>query len=174
MKYRFNFTLFAVVICLPPLSVAADNYGAIAYDMDTNGYGVTWDNPSQEIANQIALSRCAEKGPNCEVVVRFVNSCGAFATGPNKTNGYGWGGSEEQARKAAEFYCDSNASGMCRPRVSGCNTFYNEPSIIVDGPKEVIDPGAAARNRSWAEDARRWGGQQEYDRICQNSPGGCQ
>ncbi len=151
----------------------ADNYGAIAYDLKTNGYGLSWDQTSQEAANQNAMRKCATVSSNCEVVHKFVNNCGAYATGRNETWGTGYGATREVAETAAKFFCNRQGTG-CKTRVWACNTTYGSAETLVDsgsGPK--VDPDAAARNRAYAESARSWGGQEQYDKICSNSPGGC-
>lgn len=154
-------------------SAVADNFGAIAYDIKSNAYGASWDQPSQDSANQLALSQCAKNSSNCFVVAQFANQCGAYATGPGETWGYGTGPTQGVAERAAEFYCNQQGGG-CRVRVWACNTRaggnYYEPS---NDSSARVDPGAQARNRAYAEESRRWGGQEQYDRVCSESPGGC-
>jgi hypothetical protein len=82
-------------------TATAANFGAIAYDLQTNGYGISWDQPSQSAADQNALSQCGKNGSNCEVVTRFVDQCGAYAVGPGEIWGSGYGGSRAVAERAA-------------------------------------------------------------------------
>lgn len=166
--------LFFAIFSLFVISIAhADNYGAIAYDLKTNGYGLAWDQSNQQAADQVALSKCATVSSNCAVVNRFVNNCGAYATGREETWGTGYGASRSVAENAATFYCNQHGSG-CKSRVWACNTTYGSGQTFTDsGSSSRPDPDAAARNRSYAEQSKSWGGQQEYDRICANSPGGC-
>ena len=146
----------------------AQNFGAIAYDGQSNAYGVSWDANSQEAANQFALNKCAKNGNNCYVVVEYVNQCGAYATGPGDIWGKGTGGSRDVAQRFATSYCNQHGSG-CAIRAWGCNSMSGGgPTYQGDAsPKYDIDA-----NRRRAEEQKTWGGQEQYDRVCRES-GGC-
>ena len=153
---------------------AADEFGAIAYDLHTNGYGVTWDNANQGAADSAALSQCSTVGSNCFIAARFVNQCGAYATGPNEIWGSGYGGSRSVAESAALFYCNKQGTGGCRVRVWGCNS--QAPTRAWQGDPNNSTGAINTRrdqNRSNAEAARQWGGQEEYNRVCSQSADGC-
>ncbi len=99
--------------------VSANNFGALAYDRQSNAYGVAWDMPSQAAANSRALAECAKNSRNCAVVVQFANQCAAYATGQGNIWGYGTGGSRAVAEQFANNYCSQNGKG-CQIRVWGC------------------------------------------------------
>lgn len=148
---------------------SANNFGAIAYDRKTNAYGVAWDLPSQNAANQRALNECARNGKSCAVVVQFANQCAAYALGQGDSWGYGTGGSRAVAESAAQFYCNKNGKS-CQIKVWGCTTRPGSGQNGGDSSRSTeVDRDA---NRRRAEENRRWGGQEQYDRTCRES-GGC-
>jgi hypothetical protein len=162
----------ALVFVISPFACNAENYGAIAYDLKSNAYGVTWDQGTQGAADSTASSQCATISQNCKVVVRFANTCGAYATGPNEIWGTGTGGSRTVAEQAAKYFCDQQAAAngpFCKVRVWGCNTQVGSNQIYNSNPSAKIDIDANRRN---AEQQRQWGGQEQYDRSCRES-GGC-
>lgn len=166
-------SLIGIVAILLGLSAAdlfsANNFGAIAYDRKTNAYGVAWDMPTQAAANQRALSECVKSGKNCSVVVSFANQCAAYATGQGDTWGYGTGGSRAVAESAAQFYCSQNGKG-CQVRAWGCTTRAGSGQNNGNSSSPpAIDRDA---NRRRAEENRRWGGEEQYNRTCRES-GGC-
>lgn len=147
----------------------ANNFGAIAFDQQTNAYGVAWDMPSQVAANRRALSDCAKNGRNCAVVVQFANECAAYATGQGNVWGYGRGGTRAVAERFAYQYCSQNGKG-CQVRVWGCT--YRPGSGQEAGNNSSQTPIDRDANRRHAEENRRWGGQEQYERTCRES-GGC-
>jgi hypothetical protein len=89
---------------------ARDNWGAIAYSTSTGRYGFAYDYASQAQAVNSAVERC--KARDCQAVVWFVNSCGAFAKGDSA---YGWGIGNTRA------IAESKALAECRKRGGGCH-----------------------------------------------------
>lgn len=168
MKY-FTGAALVLQILFRVSAAAAANFGAIGYDLDTNAYGVSWDLPTQSAADARALSECAKNGRNCHIVTRFVDQCGAYAVGPNQIWGSGYGGSRTAAENAALFYCGQQGSG-CVIKVWGCDSMRNRGGNgYSDSATQRPDLDA---NRRRAEEARSWGGQEQYERICRES-GGC-
>lgn len=169
MKYS-PYPIFSLVLCFFANTAAvAANFGAIAYDLETNAYGVSWDQPSQALAYQNALFQCSKHGNNCEVVTRFVDQCGAYAVGPAQIWGSGYGGSRVVAERAALFYCNQHGQG-CAIKVWGCNSQPYSGGTWNNGTTQQNPDRDANRRR--AEESRSWGGQEQYDRICRES-GGC-
>ena len=149
--------------------VLANNFGALAYDRQTNAYGVAWDMPSQAAANSRALAECAKNSRNCAVVVQFANQCAAYATGQGNIWGYGTGGSRAVAEQFANNYCSQNGKG-CQIRVWGCTA--RPGSGQQAGNNSTQSPVDRDANRRHAEENSRWGGQEQYQRTCRES-GGC-
>ena len=148
---------------------SADNFGSIAYDRKTNAYGVAWDMPTQAAANQRALNDCAKNGRSCAVVVKFANQCAAYAIGQGDVWGFGTGGSRDVAERAANYYCSQNGKG-CQVKVWGCTTQAGSGQEAGNSTStQQVDRNA---NRRRAEENKRWGGQEQYDRTCRDS-GGC-
>ena len=162
---------FCVVALGMPLTglARANNFGAIAYDRQTNAYGVAWDFPTQAAANQRALKDCAKSGRSCGVVVQFANQCGAYATGLGDVWGFGTGGSRAVAEQFAYNYCSQNGKG-CQVRVWGCTA--RPGSGQQAGSNSTQSPVDRDANRRRAEENSRWGGQEQYQRTCRES-GGC-
>jgi hypothetical protein len=106
-----------LAICLisvrvPPVRSATsqrNNWGAIAYSFTTGRWGLVYDYPTQARAINSAVERCGTR--DCQAVVWFHNSCGAFARG---RGAYGWG--VDNTRAGAE----ERALAACRQRGPGC------------------------------------------------------
>ncbi len=152
-------------LCSPAI---ASKMGSIAYDLDTNAYGVAWDHPNQASADATALLQCEKNGRNCAVVTRFIDQCGAFAVGPDQIWGSGYGDSRTIAENAALFYCQQQGQG-CAIKVWGCDSSQGYTDNTGGDPSVPVDRDA---NRRRAEESRSWGGQEQYERICREG-GGC-
>jgi Domain of unknown function (DUF4189) len=85
---------------------AADYYGAIAFNQESGAVGYSYDFQTQAGAERRALSEC---GDDCEVVVWFMNACGALATGDDNGYGTGWAGTRRQAESTALSNCNENS-----------------------------------------------------------------
>ncbi len=159
-------TLLFFVITAPARAI---NHGAIAFDSQTQAFGVSWDMPSQEGANLRAEAECYKNGKGCHVVATFVDRCGAYAAGPDNIWGSGFGPTRQVAERWALNYC-AKYGGGCQIKAWGCNSQpqsggnFNSDSIA-----SPIDRDA---NRRRAEESRAWGGEEQYRRICDQS-GGC-
>ena len=114
-------SLLAIAIaCLMGASVAhaADMYGALAYDSSSGAYGWAVDHRTQRGANADAMRRC---GGSCSVVMRFWNSCAAFASGSRGV--YGWADSQSggRAQQAALNNCAARGRN-CAVKVWACTS----------------------------------------------------
>ena len=164
--YRKCWAVLAFLTIVP--AAQADSFGAIAYDLDTNAYGISWDAGTQNTADSSSMMQCGKNGRNCFVAVRFVNACGAFAVGPRQIWGSGYGASRGVAENAALYYCSQRGNG-CTVKAWGCDTtFGSGGSFAPSGPSPSIDVDA---NRRRAEESRRWGGEEQYQRSCRESSG---
>lgn len=96
---------------------AANQYGSLAYDVDSKSYGWAVDYPTQAAANKRALSEC---GSECSVVLEFQNTCAAFSMGSD-AYGFAIGETRAAAETAAEDACDDKSSeDDCLVKVWGC------------------------------------------------------
>ena len=111
-------SIITTLLLFASSSVIAENYGAIAFDRQTNAFGVSWDVPSQSGANFKALTECQKNGHNCEVVTVFADQCGAYAAGPGDIWGSGYGPSRTVAERWAYNYCSEYGQG-CQIKVWG-------------------------------------------------------
>jgi Domain of unknown function (DUF4189) len=109
----------------PPAAPAASSpighYGAIVWDMESGKYGASWNQGTQESADELALSDCGASG--CKVVIRTARAmCAALAT--NDSGKYAGGASRRDrnaASVAALANCQKGNAGNCTVRLSACN-----------------------------------------------------
>jgi hypothetical protein len=107
----------AQLIAAPALA----EYGAIARDEGADKSGASWRQPTQQRADEVAISECGTSG--CKVVIRAgPGMCGALAT---TDNGKGMGASSRKDRDAARLAslkgCQKDKKGECTVRFSDCN-----------------------------------------------------
>lgn len=77
---RLGTAAVLVAVVAPALAAQrADSYGAIAYGPKSSAWGNASGESSAEDAKQKALSFCARRGDDCEVVASFSNTCAAVA-----------------------------------------------------------------------------------------------
>jgi hypothetical protein len=96
-------------------------YGAIAWDRGTGKYGVSWNQPTLQRAEEVAVSECGATG--CKVVSKIgPKMCGALAlTEDGKHAGAAWRKDREAARLAALKNCAKDKAGECVVRATDCN-----------------------------------------------------
>jgi Domain of unknown function (DUF4189) len=113
--------LLAFGYTLLPAIPAVAGYGAIAWDRGTGKYGVSWNQPTRERAEEVALGECGASG--CKVVSKIgPKMCGALATTENgKHAGAAWRKDREAARLASLANCQKDRAGECIVRVTDCN-----------------------------------------------------
>jgi hypothetical protein len=133
----------AVLVCASSPSFA-DNFGALAYDRASGAWGVSYNYPSQRAADSSALSRCA---PACSVVVRFSNTCAAYATGNGTSEGWGYDAVRRNAERRALAECSARG-GNCKIEIWACNSQPSE-SRISGGPEP------RPRNSCWYRNGHR-------------------
>lgn len=100
---------------------AQAGFGAIAYDQYAGKEGVSWNQPSEAEANELALRQCASQ--DCRVYPVSPKACGALA---RSDKDQAWGGAERQtldlAKRDAVDRCKTHTqTGTCVVHVSGCN-----------------------------------------------------
>ena len=102
----------------PTVVPGADRYGAIALGEEQE-YGVSWDWPHPEGAQQRALEEC-HPGPSCRVVAFVVGpTCGAVAVG-RTSHGRGGGATPTEAGFRALAEC-SGGTRSCSVAAWVCN-----------------------------------------------------
>jgi len=96
-------------------------YGAIAWDKGSGKYGVSWNQPTQKRAEEVAVGECGATG--CKVVSKIgPKMCGALATTDDgKHAGAAWRKDREAARLAALRNCEKDKAGDCVVRATDCN-----------------------------------------------------
>jgi hypothetical protein len=87
-------------------------YGAIAYSWQTAWWGYSDNSPTQEGADAVAINNCGR--PDCQIVNRFSNACGALARGRNNRIGSGVAYSKEDAEGSARSNCARNGGEDCQ------------------------------------------------------------
>lgn len=104
----------------PPAAAGNKPYGAIAYDNQSGGWGVSAASVDQKSADQSALGFCIEHGNHCAIVDEFSNTCAAFATGPGMAVGWATAATNPAAKRQAREICLGKTTGSCRIRYSHC------------------------------------------------------
>lgn len=119
MKKRFSIgTLIAAALISVSLYAAADMFGSLAFNKDTDAYGWAVDYDTQAEADSAALKSC---GDGCEVVIQFQNTCAAFALGANHSWGWAHSTNKAVAQKNAVANCSKYGTD-CAIKVWGCTT----------------------------------------------------
>lgn len=108
---------FAMPHYFPP--PAPDRYTAIAYSVERDASGWSWDAATQADAEARALQEC---GNDCQVVAHHINACSALATSVHGAWGTAWGRTRAEARRNALVWCENNGDGRCSVRVDVCST----------------------------------------------------
>jgi trypsin-like peptidase/uncharacterized protein DUF4189 len=100
---------------------ARGDFGAIAWDRQSGRRGWSWNQPTAQRAEEVALSQCGASG--CEVITRTGRTmCGALATTENgKYVGAASRSERETARLAALANCNKGNAGECAVRFTECN-----------------------------------------------------
>ncbi len=111
-------SLLALALSAAP---AFAEYGAFGHDETTGKYGYSWNEKTQQAADEAALKGCASE--QCKIVFRTgPKECGAIAM---NDDGKIWGGAKRPKRAAAEAAamndCQKRTGGQCKVRASECN-----------------------------------------------------
>jgi len=110
------------ILALSSASASANYYGAIAYDRASGSWGTSYNHSSQQAANDHAMRECGKYTSGCAVAVEFWgNFCGAYATGPGTTAGWGTDTTRAAAEQRAVNACNSRG-GPCAAKVWACNS----------------------------------------------------
>jgi hypothetical protein len=104
-----------------PQLFGAGVFGAFGHDEATGKYGYSWNQGTQQLADEAALKGCASE--QCKIVFRTgPKECGAIAM---NADGKVWGGAKRPTRQDAETAalanCRIRSPTACQPRASECN-----------------------------------------------------
>jgi hypothetical protein len=113
--------LLAFGYTLLPTMPASAGYGAIAWDRGTGKYGVSWNQQTEQLAENAALGECGAS--DCKIVTNIgPKMCGALAmTEDGKHAGAAWRKNRDAARLAAVKNCAKDKAGECVVRATDCN-----------------------------------------------------
>lgn len=115
---RRVFLFFVVMLCTFMAGAAGDKHGAIAYSGSTGKCGFSFDYNDRPSAESRAIKECGRG--DCEVVVWFMNSCGALAQGDHAI-GYAYAGSKAEAQQMALEKCSEDTKN-CEVICWACNS----------------------------------------------------
>jgi hypothetical protein len=96
-------------------------YGAIAWDKESTKRGWSWNQPTAQLAAEVALSECGASG--CKVIMLIgATQCAALATtADGRYVGAAARGTQDEARLSALANCQKGKAGDCVVRTSDCN-----------------------------------------------------
>lgn len=149
MPKKLRLTAVAIVLVTARASPAlADNYGSIAYSPQSGASGWSYDHSTRRSAEAKALRNCKQHAADCEIVVWFVNSCGAVAVGVDNSRLYAgtWAGSRAAAERAALAAC-AKLGSACRIDTWTCSSTgsgSNPPPPAVQAPPPYNQPSPPA------------------------------
>jgi hypothetical protein len=95
-------------------------HAAIAFDAKTGGWGYSYDQLTEDLANQAATTKCG----TCTVQLSWNQGCGALAQSTTKKDlmTTGTGPNRAAAEGAAKSDCVSKGGGTCNVLVYSCNS----------------------------------------------------
>ena len=119
---KVAFAIAGLMLAAPPLALAAGSLAIDENQGDQYGWAVGFQTQSE--ADQNALREC---GYGCSVVMRFSNTCAAYAADQaNRSTAYGWAygfSSSSAAQNGALQQCRSRGGSQshCIVRAWGCD-----------------------------------------------------
>ena len=93
-----------------PTASAEDTWGAIALSPSTGAIGYSYRHQTEDDAGYDAYNRCSGYADDCEVVVNFVNACGAVAYGRGGGYGVAWNADGNAAQRRALSECQARTT----------------------------------------------------------------
>jgi hypothetical protein len=95
-------------------------HAAIAFDVKTGGWGYSYDQLTEDLANAAATAKCG----TCTVQLSWNQGCGALAQSATKKDlmTTGTGPNRAAAEGAAKSDCVSKGGGTCNVLVYSCNS----------------------------------------------------
>jgi hypothetical protein len=109
----------APIVAVTQVALADEQHGALAYSEATHHYGWAADLPTQDAAEQRALSQC---GADCTIRLSWQDGCAAYAEG-RQNNHFGWAATGDRAsvEEGALQACADSGGPDCTIRVWSCN-----------------------------------------------------
>ena len=154
-----------------------DAHGAIAFGQNDQyqavAYGVAWDYPSRDDAQEAAVNACLDGGgSDCTVLAWFQNGCGALAVDQyGMAQGKG-ARSLEQAEARALQTCEAAGGVGCAVVGSQCVSPNGQPDTwsgsesVLALPEKESAPTAGTADRDWpAADGPRDAGLTREERM---------
>jgi Domain of unknown function (DUF4189) len=109
----------APIVAVPLVAQADEQHGALAYSEATHQYGWASALPTQDAAEQRALSQC---GADCTIRLSWQDGCAAYAQAFENTH-FGWAvaGDRDSVEAEAIRMCREMGGDACTIRVWDCN-----------------------------------------------------
>ena len=102
-------------------TVCSDQYGALAYSRSTGAYGYSYDFDSEARAKRTALNNCGRGAPDCQVVITFIDQCGALAETPRHEVSTGLGKTRKEAEDRSLAACRAAGGKDCSVAAWTCS-----------------------------------------------------
>jgi hypothetical protein len=102
-------------------TVCSDQYGALAYSRSTGAYGYAYDHDSEARAKRAALNNCGRRAPDCQVVITFIDQCGALAETPKREVSSGLGKTRKEAEDRSVEACRAAGGKDCSVAAWTCS-----------------------------------------------------
>ena len=117
-------------------------FGSIAFGLQ-GAEGMSWNQATQALADQMALSSCNAHGKDCRIVYRFQNTCAALAVTTDQRH-------SEAATGDTEKKAEANAIALCQQHWGNCKSNLSDCSLTgaakpaAPPPPKAISWGAMA------------------------------
>jgi hypothetical protein len=102
-------------------TVCSDQHGAIAYSRGSGAYGYAYDHDSETRAKRVALGQCARRAPDCQIVLTFIDQCGAIAETPKWEVSAGLGKTRKEAEERSLAACRAAGGKGCSVAAWTCS-----------------------------------------------------
>jgi hypothetical protein len=107
-------------MCVEQCGKNATPYGAIAYGVESQAAGWSFDYRTKEDAERRALTDCAKHGDDCKIVVTIYNSCAAVAADDNQHFAVVEARKGETAQANALAACTQQGGTNCEIQAWSC------------------------------------------------------
>ena len=113
MSFRSHFFFVALIAALPITAEA--EFAALVYNDTTNNMGYSWEQPSQEKANESAMRGCTSRARgvgDCVVVIETQQCFSVFRY--KGKDAWATGATQKEARLNAKAACEDKFGAKCR------------------------------------------------------------
>ena len=101
-----------------PAAIWESRWGAVAYDRETDRFGISSKQGSEFQAKKSALADCGNS--NCKIISTYGNLCAAVVSGTNNI-GISRNQNLEIAEKKAMDICNNKSGSSCKTIYTGCS-----------------------------------------------------